>query len=69
MLSQHFDFFLKQIKVVPGVLSLTDFAHPDRVFHGGPLGELTQWADVIAVMYLLGHQLSLRWDVRYVGKE
>ena len=55
--------------VLPGVLSLTDFAHPDRAFHGGPLGELTQWADVIATLYLLGHKLMLRWDIRYAGIE
>ena len=54
---------------MPGVLTQTDFAHTDRAFNGGPVGELTQWADLIATLYLLGHDLELRWDIQFVGIE
>ena len=55
--------------MLPGVLTQTDFAHPDRAFSGGPVGELTQWADLIAALYLLGHELDLRWDIHFAGIE
>ena len=29
---------------------------------GGPLGELNQWADLIAASYVLGHQVMLSWS-------
>lgn len=29
---------------------------------GGPLGELVQWSDLIAVLHLLGHNLYLTTD-------
>ena len=28
-------------------------------FHGGPLGELVQWADLITSIYLSGHNVTL----------
>jgi hypothetical protein len=56
-----------QVLVVPGFLTLTDFVH--RAFTGGPQGELLQWADLIAALYILGHSVSLRYDIRYVGYE
>ena len=29
---------------------------------GGPLGELNQWADLIAALHVLGHELTLSWS-------
>merc|ERR1712224_384306 len=31
-------------------------------FSGGPLGELVQWADLIGILYVLGHDLTLSWN-------
>ncbi|XP_013914724.1 PREDICTED: alpha-1,6-mannosylglycoprotein 6-beta-N-acetylglucosaminyltransferase B isoform X3 [Thamnophis sirtalis] len=30
-----------------------------RVLKGGPLGEMVQWADILAVLYILGHSLKI----------
>ena len=29
-----------------------------NAFHGGPLGELVQWADLITSIYLSGHNVT-----------
>lgn len=46
-----------------------------RVLKGGPLGEMVQWADILAALFLLGHSLSVtvslkelqRWVLRCYG--
>lgn len=40
------------------------------VFHltGGPLGELVQWSDLISVLYILGHQLTITSEVEQLVK-
>ena len=35
---------------------------------GGPLGELVQWSDLISVLYLLGHQLTITSEVEQLVK-
>lgn len=30
-----------------------------RVLKGGPLGEMVQWADILAALFLLGHSLRV----------
>lgn len=30
-----------------------------RVLKGGPLGEMVQWADILATLYVLGHGLRI----------
>lgn len=30
-----------------------------RVLKGGPLGEMVQWADILAALYVLGHSLRI----------
>lgn len=30
-----------------------------RVLKGGPLGEMVQWADILAALYVLGHGLRV----------
>lgn len=30
-----------------------------RVLKGGPLGEMVQWADILATLYVLGHSLRV----------
>lgn len=30
-----------------------------RVLKGGPLGEMVQWADILATLYVLGHSLRI----------
>uniref|UniRef100_A0AAF5PZW5 alpha-1,6-mannosyl-glycoprotein 6-beta-N-acetylglucosaminyltransferase n=1 Tax=Wuchereria bancrofti TaxID=6293 RepID=A0AAF5PZW5_WUCBA len=35
---------------------------------GGPLGELVQWSDLIAALYLLGHNLMISTEVRTLKK-
>ncbi|XP_036966645.1 alpha-1,6-mannosylglycoprotein 6-beta-N-acetylglucosaminyltransferase A-like isoform X1 [Acanthopagrus latus] len=50
----------KQILVHPGALTVeSGFKIADSAFSGGPLGELVQWSDLIATLYILGHDLHL----------
>ncbi|XP_075133520.1 alpha-1,6-mannosylglycoprotein 6-beta-N-acetylglucosaminyltransferase B [Leptodactylus fuscus] len=35
-----------------------------RVLKGGPLGEMVQWADVLAALYVLGHSLKITVSVK-----
>ncbi len=44
---------------MPGILSMTEFANPEHIKKGSPLGELMQWADLIASLHLLGHHVIL----------
>ena len=49
-----------QILVHPGALTVeSGFKIADSAFSGGPLGELVQWSDLIATLYILGHDLHL----------
>lgn len=46
--------------------ALTDkagFKFAENADHGGPLGELVQWSDLIASLYLLGHKLDFSTEV------
>jgi len=46
--------------------ALTDKAgckFAENADHGGPLGELVQWSDLIASLYLLGHKLDFSTEV------
>jgi hypothetical protein len=52
-----------QVLVVPGIFIATDFASEDTISQGGPLGDLIQWADLIAALHVLGHNVTLHWDV------
>lgn len=35
----------------------------DGAFLGGPLGELVQWCDLISALYILGHDLTIGFQV------
>lgn len=35
---------------------------------GGPLGELVQWSDVIASLYMLGHDITVSADLATVQR-
>ena len=35
----------------------------DGAFMGGPLGELVQWCDLISALYILGHELTIGFEV------
>ncbi|ELU15898.1 hypothetical protein CAPTEDRAFT_172402 [Capitella teleta] len=52
-----------QVLVVPGVFIATDFADAATISSGGPLGDLVQWADLISALHVLGHNVTLEWDV------
>ena len=45
-----------------------DFACLVSCLTGGPLGELVQWSDLISVLYLLGHQLTITSEVEQLVK-
>ena len=53
---------------MPGLLTSTDFAKPSFIKAGGPLGELVQWSDLIAALFVLGHKLMLEWDTTEANK-
>ena len=53
----HFSF---QILVHMGFLTKeTNLKMSEKAGRGGPLGELVQWSDTIAALYLLGHKLHI----------
>ena len=35
------------------------FKIAEKAFSGGPLGELVQWSDILASLYILGHELEV----------
>ena len=35
---------------------------------GGPLGELNQWSDLIAALYILGHDVKISWSAETLLK-
>lgn len=35
-----------------------------KVLKGGPLGEMVQWADILAALYVLGHDLKISVSVK-----
>lgn len=40
------------------------FKFGEKSSQGGPLGELVQWTDLIATLYLLGHDLIISSEIR-----
>ncbi|XP_072365360.1 alpha-1,6-mannosylglycoprotein 6-beta-N-acetylglucosaminyltransferase A-like isoform X1 [Scyliorhinus torazame] len=54
----------KKILLHLGLLTKeSGFKIVENVFKGGPLGELVQWSDLIASLYLLGHNVILSTSV------
>ena len=49
--------------MVPGVLLATRFATSEAIRAGGPLGDLVQWADLIAGLHVLGHNVTVMKDM------
>ncbi|VDN90462.1 unnamed protein product [Brugia pahangi] len=78
-LSAYNELMIKWPKVVSlqrklnvrGQISLLIFLLSELSFlssTGGPLGELVQWSDLIAALYLLGHNLMISTEVRTLKK-
>jgi hypothetical protein len=40
------------------------FKFAENADHGGPLGELVQWSDLIASLYILGHNIQFSTEVK-----
>ena len=57
-----------QVLIMPGVLTQTNFARPSSIKKGGPLGELVQWSDLISSIYVLGHNVTLMWNLQQGAK-
>ena len=55
--------FSIQILIVPGVLTQTPYARPAFIKSGGALGDLLQWADLIAAAHALGHDVTVEHDI------
>uniref|UniRef100_A0A4W3K722 alpha-1,6-mannosyl-glycoprotein 6-beta-N-acetylglucosaminyltransferase n=1 Tax=Callorhinchus milii TaxID=7868 RepID=A0A4W3K722_CALMI len=54
----------KKILLHLGLLTKeSGFKIAENAFKGGPLGELVQWSDLIASVYLLGHSMTLSTSV------
>lgn len=59
----------KRILIHIGVLSNEDKMHFAKdATKGGPLGELVQWSDVIASLYMLGHDITVSADLATVQR-
>lgn len=55
----QFGVCFTQILVHIGALSdKSGFKLAENADHGGPLGELVQWSDLIATLHILGHSIS-----------
>lgn len=52
-------FLFSQILVYIGTLTDKKWAWAKQIASGGPLGELVQWSDLIASLYLLGHDVTV----------
>lgn len=53
-----------QILIHIGVLANEDRLHfAKEASKGGPLGELVQWSDIIASLYILGHDITVTADL------
>lgn len=48
--------------------SETGFKFGELSSVGGPLGELVQWSDLIAALYLLGHNLIISTEISTLRK-
>ncbi|KER28780.1 hypothetical protein T265_04472 [Opisthorchis viverrini] len=47
-----------------GFISLSASKHfESSIGRGGPLGELVQWTDLLAALYMLGHRISLSMEI------
>ncbi|XP_033629093.1 alpha-1,6-mannosylglycoprotein 6-beta-N-acetylglucosaminyltransferase A-like isoform X1 [Asterias rubens] len=50
----------KKILIHMGLLTKeSGFKIAEKAFSGGPLGELVQWSDILASLYILGHELEV----------
>lgn len=59
---------MQQVLIVPGILLATNYATAESVTGGGPLGDLVQWADLIAGLYMLGHNVTIMKDIYQVAR-
>ena len=58
-----------QILVHIGALSdKSGFKFAENADHGGPLGELVQWSDLIASLHLLGHSVDFSTEIKQLEK-
>ena len=57
------EFLWPQVLIVPGIFIGTEFAEASSIEGGGPLGDLVQWADLVGGLRVLGHNITLMWDV------
>ena len=63
--SSSFSSFYCKILVHIGALTdYSGFKLAESAGKGGPLGELVQWSDLIAVLYILGHGLTISTEHR-----
>lgn len=58
-----------QILVHMGLVTAASGFHiAEAAFHGGPLGELVQWSDLISSLHVLGHQVHLSGSLNDLRK-
>ena len=58
------------VQILIHIGALTDysgFKFAESAGKGGPLGELVQWSDLIAVLYILGHELTFSTEHRQLS--
>ena len=61
------NFYPKLTLIAPGIVA-TSMSDPATLAAGGPVGELTQWADLIAGLQSLGHTVLLRDNFAELNK-
>ncbi|XP_078344105.1 alpha-1,6-mannosylglycoprotein 6-beta-N-acetylglucosaminyltransferase A-like, partial [Oculina patagonica] len=57
----------KKIFIYMAGLGLNKFIL-DMAFRGGPLGELVQWCDLISVLHILGHDVTIGFLVEHIPR-
>ena len=50
---------LQKVLILPGVLERTNFGEEAMSNTGVPLGDLLQWADLVAALHVLGHNVTV----------
>lgn len=58
------NLYFPQVLIHVGALSdKAKFKFAENADHGGPLGELVQWSDLIASLHLLGHSVDFSTEL------
>ena len=62
--SLNFTFVFQALLHLGFLTKESGFKFGEKSLKGGPLGELVQWSDLIASLYILGHDLVISSEIK-----